>query len=77
MAERCFAAVLLLLFGCFLYIAGSDIMRVVGSRDFANTFLLLFCVIASAGWMTFLAALSLASPTGQYDPAGRPAWKAA
>ena len=74
MAERSFAAVLFLLFSCFLYIAASDILHLIAAHDFASTFILLFCVVASLGWMIFLAALALAGATGEL--AGRPAWKA-
>jgi hypothetical protein len=64
MAERIFAAVLLVAFACFLYIAASDILHLVDLRQFGGVFMLLFCVIVCVGWIGFLAALALAGQAG-------------
>jgi hypothetical protein len=60
MAERVFTAVLLGLFACFLYFAGSDIVRLLEQGAFGGVFLLLDCVILCIGWIAFLGALVLA-----------------
>jgi hypothetical protein len=74
MTERAFAAVLFILFGCLLYIAASAVAHLVESRAaFGDVFMLLFCIIACVGWMTFLAGLCLVRP--QQGPQARPLWK--
>jgi hypothetical protein len=57
MAQRISAAVLIVLFACFLYISVSDIVQVLERGRFGDILLLLFCVIACVGWIGFLAAL--------------------
>ena len=76
MAERWFAAVLILLFGLFFYIAAGDLVRLIEKGALGDTFLLLFCVIASLSWIVFLAALFLRGHTAEQDLAGSPleAW---
>jgi ABC-type transport system involved in cytochrome c biogenesis permease subunit len=59
MAERIIAAVLMVCFAFLFYSALSDLVHLVEGRSFDGVFLLLFCVIVSAGWIAFLAALAL------------------
>jgi hypothetical protein len=57
MAERIPAAVLIALFAWFLYISVSDSVGLVEAGRFGDVFMLLFCAVACAGWIGFLAAL--------------------
>jgi hypothetical protein len=75
MAERNFAAVLILLFGCFLYVAFSDIVHLVEAHMAEDIFLLVYCVIVCLGWIAFLAALFLESRAAEHGSLGGTPWK--
>jgi hypothetical protein len=75
MAVRIFAAVLVVLFGYFLYLASGDVLRLVEDRRFGDVFLLLFCVIVCVGWIGFLATLVLKNPTPESSSVGTPVWR--
>jgi hypothetical protein len=76
MAERYFAAVLMLLFGCFFYIAASDILQLIERHALGDGLLLLYCAIVCLGWIVFLGALSLAGQPVEHGLAEKPreAW---
>jgi hypothetical protein len=57
MAGRALAAILIVLFACFLFIALSDILKIVESGSFGGVPLLLFSVVVCVGWIGFLAPL--------------------
>jgi hypothetical protein len=60
MVERVPAAVLIVPFACFLYIASMDILDLVEDRHFGDILLLLYCVLTCASWIAFLDKVLLA-----------------
>lgn len=55
--ERGFAAVLLVLFACLLFIALRDLLQLFESRRFGDAPLLIYCAIVCVGWIGCLARL--------------------
>jgi hypothetical protein len=55
--ERGFAAVLLVLFACFLVIALNDLRQLFESRHLGDAALLVYCAAVCVGWIGFLGRL--------------------
>ena len=75
MAERSFAAVLILLFGWLLYVALNNIMHLGENHTAGDVLMLLYCVIVSLGWIVFFAALFLGGRAARHGPLGTSSWR--
>jgi|HubBroStandDraft_6_1064221.scaffolds.fasta_scaffold204460_1 hypothetical protein len=75
MAERSIAAILILLFGCLLYVALGNIVHLAETRTAGDVLVLLYCVIFCLGWIVFLAVLFLAGRPTQDGALGGSPWR--